>query len=329
MCDKKGGPVATRWVWSVGVLILLAALSPDFAFAQGDGPRMHWKGMLTETNLFSFTYLNVSANANPADMSRTVVPGANFDANLALLGYSRSFSFFGRTAVGTILWPVGNLNGAITSPIPLQDSARGFGDPMLQLDVNLFGTPAMRNMPPLLRYEPVFTLDLVLALLFPIGEYDTSSPVNIGQNRWYGRIGVPLMGSLTGWVPGHRTTLELLPAVWLFSDNDNFVGQTLRNKPLFELEGHVTRDFTESLWGSLDAVWYYGAKATIDGVSAENLNDLGVGFTLGYQITGNLMLTAGYTATVFQRSTALDLGVFRFNIVFGWHRLLEGLNRLN
>ena len=209
--------MATRWVWSVGVLILLAALSPDFAFAQGDGPRMHWKGMLTETNLFSFTYLNVSANANPADMSRTVVPGANFDANLALLGYSRSFSFFGRTAVGTILWPVGNLNGAITSPIPLQDSARGFGDPMLQLDVNLFGTPAMRRMPGLLRYEPVFTLDLVLDLLFPIGEYDTSSPVNIGQNRWYGRIGVPLMGSLTGWVPGRRTTLELLPAVWVFS----------------------------------------------------------------------------------------------------------------
>jgi len=25
----------------------------------------------------------------------------------------------------------------------------------------------------------------------------------------------------------------------------------------------------------------------------------------------------------------LDLGVFRFNLVFGWHRLLEGINRLD
>ena len=327
--------MATRWVWSVGVLILLAALSPDFAFAEGDGPRMHWKGMLTKTNLFSFTYLNASANANPADPSLTVVPGANFDANLALLGYSRSFSFFGRTAVGAILWPVGNLNGEFTSPVPLQDSALGFGDPMLQLDVNLFGTPAMRRMPDLLRYEPVFTLDLLLDLMIPIGEYDTNSPVNIGQNRWYGRIGVPLMASLTGWVPGRRTTLELLPAVWLFgptgagSPHDNFGGQAVENKPLFQLEGHVTRDFTESFWGSLDTVWYYGAKATIADVSAQNLNDLGVGFTLGYQIIDALTLTAGYTATVFQRSTALDLGVFRINLIFGWHRLLEGLNRLD
>jgi hypothetical protein len=327
--------MATRWAWSVGVLILVTALSPDFAFAQGDGPRTHWKGMLTKTNLMSLTYLNVSSNASPTDPSRTVVPGANFDANLALLGYSRSFSFFGRAAVGTILWPVGNLNGGFTSPAPLQDSARGFGNPILALDVNLFGTPAMGRMPELLRYEPVFTLDLVLDVAFPIGEYDSNSPVNIGQNRWYGRIGVPLMGSLTGWVPGRRTTLELLPTVWLFgptgagTPHDNFLGQTVKNKPLFELEGHLTRDFTESFWGSLDTVWYYGAEATIASVSAQNLNDLGVGFTLGYQVTGNLMLTAGYTANVFQRSEALDLGVFRFNLVFGWHRLLEGIKRLD
>jgi hypothetical protein len=322
--------MATRWVWSVGVLILVTvtALSPDFAFAQGDGPRAHWKGMLTKTNLMSLTYLNMSSNANPADPAKTVEPGANFNANLALLGYSRSFSFFGRTAVGSILWPVGNLNGEFTSPVPLRDSATGYGNPTLALDVNLFGTPAVRNLPELMRYEPVFTLDLTLDIAFPIGEYDSNTPVNIGQNRWYGSIGVPLMGSLTGWVPGRRTTLELLPTVWLFGPNNDFLGQTVKNKPLFELEGHVTRDFTEAFWGSLDTVWYYGAKVKVDGVSAQNLNDLGVGFTLGYQVTANLMLTAGYTANVFQRSTALDLGVFRFNLVYGWHRLLQGMKRV-
>jgi len=34
------------------------------------------------------------------------------------------------------------------------------------------------------------------------------------------------------------------------------------------------------------------------GLSGEELSELGVGFTIGYQINDNLMLTAGYAATV-------------------------------
>jgi hypothetical protein len=208
------------------------------------------------------------------------------------------------------------------------DSARGFGDPTLQLDLNLIGAPAMKNVPDLLRYEPDYTLDLVATLAIPIGEYDDGSPANIGQNRWYGRVGLPLMINLGDWVPGHRTTLEFLPAVWFFDDNDDFLGQTVENDVLFQLEGHLTRDFTEEFWGSLDAVYYLGGEPTIGGLSGEELDELGVGFTLGYQINDNLMLTAGYTATLDDGMDDLDMGVFRINLVYGWHQLLEGIDRL-
>ena len=122
--------------------------------------------------------------------------------------------------------------------------------------------------------------------------------------------------------------MEFLPAVWFFDENDNFLGQTVKNDPLFQLEGHLTRDFTEGLWGSLDAVYYAGGESTIGGLSGAALNDLAVGFTLGYQINNNLRLTAGYTATVDDGIDDLDMGVFRINLVYGWHQLLEGIDRL-
>ena len=188
--------------------------------------------------------------------------------------------------------------------------------------------PAMKNLPDLLEYEPDFTVDLVFTLGTPIGEYDEDSAANIGQNRWYGRVGAPVMISLRDWVPGRRTTLELLPAVWFFEDNDDFLGWTVENDPLLQFESHLTRDFTETFWGSLDAVWYQGAESTLTGVSSEELDDLGVGFTFGYQINDNLMLSAGYTATVQDGPGDLDLGVFRISLIYGWHRLIEGINRL-
>jgi hypothetical protein len=321
--------MTNRWLWGIGVLMLVAAALPRPAFAQGDGPRTHWKEMLTGTNLVNLTYLHGSGNVNPLDPTKTVQPSADFDVDIALIGYSRSFSLFGRTAIGSLLVPVGGLGAEVAGAVvSVKDSANGFGDPLLQLDLNLFGTPAMRNIPELLRYEPDFTVDLVFDLAIPIGEYDDDSAANIGQNRWYGRVGAPVMISLRDWVPGRRTTLELLPAVWFFEDNDDLMDSTLKNNPLFQLEAHLTHDFTEGFWGSFDAVWYTGAKSTIGGLTGDKLNDLGLGFTLGYNVTDNLMLIAGYTATLENKPGDLDLGVFRINLVYGWHRLLEGIGRL-
>ncbi len=103
----------------------------------------------------------------------------------------------------------------------------------------------------------------------------TARPLNLGQNRWYGRLGFPVVWQLGSWVPGRRTTLELLPAVWLFGPNDDYVGKTLETDPLFQVDAHLTRDFTEHFWGSLDGVWYTGGAATIDGVEGEKLEQPG------------------------------------------------------
>jgi len=259
-----------------------------------------------------------------------VTPGANFSATLAMPGYARTFSLLGRAAVASIILPVGRVSGEVTvGAITFMQQTGGYGDPMIEFDVNILGPRAQKNIPDVLRYEPRLSVDLLADLALPIGEYDSSQPLNIGQNRWYGRLGVPIAWQLGPWVPGRRTTLEFLPSVWFFGDNDDYVGQTLETDPAFELDVHLTRDFAERFWGSLDALWYVGGQSSIDGASGEKINNVGIGLTLGYSINDNLGLTLGYKSTVNDNSSEdLRMDLFMASLVVGWHPLVEGSRRL-
>ncbi len=317
------------WWWLVVVTMLaLGALCPLQALAQVPA-RFYWD-TLSNANAVPLIVESVSGNTNPFDPAHTVTPGANFDATLALPGYARTFSLLDRAAMAAILLPMGRISGEVTAAgRTFNQSTNGFGDPMLEFNINVLGPPAQKNIPDALRYEPGFSVDLLADLALPIGEYESSQPLNIGQNRWYGRLGLPIIWQLGPWVPGRRTTLEFLPAVWFFGTNDDYVGQTLKTDPLFQLDAHLTRDFTEQLWGSLDAAWYNGGQASINGVAGEKLNNLGFGLTLGYQINDNLNLTFGYKSTVHDDAPGdLRMDVFMVSLVYGWHPLLEGARRL-
>jgi len=317
------------WLWLVvATMLAMGALCPPQALAQVPA-RFYWK-TLSDANAVPVIVNSLSGNTNPFDPAHTVAPGANVDATLALAGYARTFSLFDRSAMAAVLLPMGRVSGTVTAAgRSFNQSANGFGDPMIEFDINILGPPAQKNIPDVLRYEPGFSVDLLADLAIPIGEYDSSKPLNIGQNRWYGRLGMPVVWQLGPWVPGRRTTLEFLPAVWFFGENDNYVGQTLKTDPLFQLDAHLTRDLTERFWGSIDGAWYYGGKASVNGVSGNALNNLGVGLTLGYQINDNLNLTVGYMSTVNDSAPGdLRMDKFMVSLVFGWHPLIEGMRRL-
>lgn len=273
---------------------------------------------------------SISGNTNPFDLSHNVTAGANFDATMAMVGYAQTFSLFDRSAMAAVILPMGRISGdVVVGGKTFNQRASGFGDPMLEFDINLIGPPSQKNIPDAMRYEPGFSLDLLADLALPIGEYDNTKQLNIGQNRWYGRLGMPVTIQLGPWVPGRRTTLEFLPAVWIFGDNTDYVGQTMKTDPMYQLDAHLTRDFTEHAWGAVDASWYSGGQATINGVKGSKLNNLGVGLTLGYTVNDNLNLTVGYKSTVNDKATGdLSMDSFMVTLVFGWHPLIEGSKRL-
>jgi len=309
-------------------LLAVGALASPQVLAQVPG-RFYWHS-LVGANAVPLIFNSLTGNTNPFDPAHIVVPGASFDATLAMMGYAHTFSLGDRSAMAAIILPMGRVSGdASLAGLTASQSASGFGDPMVEFAVNVIGPKAQRNIPDATRYEPGFSMDLIADLAIPIGEYNSNQALNIGQNRWYGRLGAPIVWQLGDWVPGRRTTLEFLPAVWLFGNNTDYVGQTLKTDPLFQLDAHLTRDFTANVWGAIDVSWYKGGQATIDGVAGTKLNNLGGGFTLGYTINDNLNLTVGYKST-FNSNNPGDLRMdgFMISFTYGWHPLVEGMKRL-
>ncbi len=297
--------------------------------AQGDGPRFYWKSLMG-TNAIPLIHTSMGGNANPMDPSHNVLPGSNFESETTMAGYAKLLPLFNRAAMVSALVPMGRITGDVSlNGLDYKKTTRGYGDPMLQFGMNVIGPKPIMNIPDMLRYKPGFSADIIGTLAIPVGNYDNTSPINIGQNRWYGRIGTPIVWQFGNWVPGERTTLEFLPAVWLFGDNDDFVGKTMETEPMYQLEAHLTRDFMERSWGSLDVTSYTGGKATIDDVEGKALNNLGVGGTLGYQVNENMQLTASYSSTVNDNdSEDLKMDSFRVTLTYGWHSLVEGMRRL-
>jgi Putative MetA-pathway of phenol degradation len=324
--DRMNPVACLRWI--AVTMLAIGTLCPLEAQSQVP-PRFYWK-TLSGGNAVPLIYESMSGNVNPFDPALRVTPGATFDGTLALAGYAHTFTLFERSAMAAVILPMGRLSGEVLVADEMaKQSASGFGDPMIEFDINVIGPKAQKSIPDVLRYEPGFSVDVLADLAIPIGEYDNSQPLNIGQNRWYGRVAFPVVWQLGAWVPGRRMTLEFLPAVWLFGDNTDFAGTTMKTDPIFQLDAHLTRDFTEHLWGSLDAVWYNGGKATIDGVEGSKLNNYGLGLTFGYQINDNMGLTFTYKSTASDKAPDdLQMDVFMISLVSGWHPIIEGMKRL-
>lgn len=295
----------------------------------GTPARFYWKGLIG-SKAVPVMDMRMTGNANLADPSYMVIPDANFEAHITVVGFAQTFPLAERAATIAVLLPVGNISGeGNLLGNSFNESVSGFGDPMVEFNINVIGPKAIKNIPEYIRYEPGFSLDVIVDVAFPIGEYDNTQSINIGQNRWYGRVGTPIVWQLGPWISSQRTTLEFLPSIWLFSDNDDFVGRTLSTEPIFELDAHLTHDFHKDLWGAIDMTWITGGEATLDGVSGEELDMLSAGFTVGYQINENLQFTTGYSASINDSDpTDLRMDTFMMSLVFGWHPLIDGMNRL-
>jgi hypothetical protein len=316
-------------VWII-VAIVLGMFSSMAANAQVP-PRFYWK-TLQGTNAVPVIAMIGSGNSNPLDPSNMFDPSANLSADIVIAGYAKMFPVGNKAAMLAVLMPMGRIDGDFLAGGSLsRESSSGFGDPMIEFNMNLIGPPPIMNLPDMLRYEPGFSLDLVVDVAFPLGQYDNTQSLNLGQNRWYGRIGTPIIWQLGPWIPDSRTTLEIFPSVWLFGDNDDLVGQNLSSDPTFELEAHLTRNFTSTFWGSVDATYTTSGDATIAGTTTSGSDMTLAGFTLGYQLNDSMQLTIGYKSTLNNDSGSSDpqMSTFMISFTTGWHRLLEGAGRLH
>ncbi|MDC1287162.1 transporter [Gammaproteobacteria bacterium] len=314
---------------SISVLTLLLLIAVPLGSLAGTPARFYWKDLIG-IEAFPVIYMDMSGNANPLDPSHRVEAETSFEAQVAIAGYARTFTAFDQSAMAAVLVPVGRVSASSSvNGLGFSESANGLGDPTFEFVVNMIGSDPIMNIPDAIRYEPGFSMDLLVDVIAPLGEYDEDKSINLGQNRWMSRVGTPIVWQLGDWIPGRRAALELLPSIWFFGDNDDFVGGDLSTDPKFQLEGHLTRDFHQNFWGSFDFNWMKGAESSVNGIEGDEIDVVGVGFTFGYQINANLQFTGGYMASINDNDPGdLSMDSFMLTLVFGQHPLVEGMKRL-
>ena len=315
------------------ILLLMAVFGT--AQAGDDGARAYWK-MMEDTNFLSYQKLEFNADSSGSqfDPSFGIYPNSETDMNLFMLMYGRQVNLLGRSAMVTASIYGGDISSEIgVDPFDsesgrVRQTANGFVDPSLGLTINLYGAPNLANFYDVSNYEPKLTVDVSTLITIPIGEYEGSSAVNLGQNRWWGRIALPVVYYLGSYAPLYRTSIEVTPSVLVFAKNDDFLGQEMENDPLLQLEAHATHDITRTLFGSIDFMWRQGFDTELDG------NDVGdelelktLGFTVDYTISDNATVRFSYHSN-FIDDDELDADMVRFQFNYGWNALVENVKQL-
>ena len=102
----------------------------------------------------------------------------------------------------------------------------------------------------------------------------------------------------------------------------------MENDPMYQLEAHLTHDFTRTFWGSLDLLYRGGFQTEIDGVDVgDDINIGNLGFTLSYEINDNMSIRTGYSSNVFGDDD-LDNSMFRLQFIYGWNKADENMKKL-
>jgi hypothetical protein len=138
-----------------------------------------------------------------------------------------------------------------------------------------------------------------LRVTVPLGQYDSDKLLNIGSNRWSFKPEVGISKAVG------RFTLELIAGATFYTQNDEFLGRTLEQEPIYSLQGHLLYDLPRNVWGALDVVWYRGGRTAVNDVKADNLQEsVRVGGTLALPLDRHNSIKVYGSTDVYSRTGA-------------------------
>jgi hypothetical protein len=244
------------------------------------------------------------------------IADADFNQSTGAVAYVRSFNLFGQSAKFDVIAPISVFSAhALVNGQPHEREMSGFGDPRFRVSMNLFGAPAL-TVKEFANYKQDLIVGTSLQVSAPLGQYDDTKLLNLGNNRWSFR---PELGFSKTWGPW---TLEVAPSATFFTANpDFFNGKKFEQAPLYVVRANLIHNFASGVWISLDGIYFRGARTTVDGDKGNNEQEnVRAGVTLAVPIDrqNSIKLNVGtgiYTRTGSQFS----------NIGIGWqYRWGEG-----
>jgi hypothetical protein len=199
--------------------------------------------------------------------------------NSAVVGYVRTLDLWGKSGKFDIILPYSWADGS--AKLAGEGRTRkvsGFNDPRLRFSMLLYGAPAL-SLEEFRDYTSDVIVGTSLEITPPLGQYDSDKLLNIGTNRWSFK---PELGVSKAWGP---LTFELATGVRFYTDNNDFLdGRTLEVGPIYSVQGHLIYSVTPGIWLGLNALYYTGGRAIIDGRKGQSLENARIGLTVALPI---------------------------------------------
>ena len=211
-------------------------------------------------------------------------------------GLGGTFALWDRLASAAIIVPYIDATATgLVNEVPERADRAGMGDLRLRLTLSLLPGSA-QDVTAFKRAPPDRTLGVSMVVSAPTGEYFPEKLVNLSSNRWAVR---PEFGGSRRF---GRWNLDGSLGVWLYDDNDEFLGSRVRSQdPLTTLQGHLSYTFAPRLWLGASGTWYTGGTTSVDGVSDRNRQGnsragLTLAIPVGQQNSVKLAWSTGVTA---------------------------------
>jgi hypothetical protein len=162
---------------------------------------------------------------------------------------------------------------------PRQRHVSGLWDPKVRLSIDLYGAPAL-TAKEFASYRQNWILGASLQIGLPVGQYDDQRVVNLGNHRWSAKPEIGVSKAMG------RFVVDLAAGATFYTDNDDYPGGRTRSQdPVYALQAHLVYTFVSRIWLAVDANYYLGGAAKIDGVgSSDRLSSSRLGTTLSLPI---------------------------------------------
>ena len=189
---------------------------------------------------------------------------AELDVHGPVAAYARSFGVAGRSAKVDVIVPYGFLSGtAELGGEPVAREISGLWDPRIRFSMSLWGAPAL-SAREFATWRQDWIVGWSVQVGLPLGQYDETRLVNLGNNRWAVKPELGVSKLLGRW------NFEAAVGVTFYGDNDDFFGGQLREQePVYALQTHVVHTFPSRIWVALDANYYTGGAVSLDGVETD------------------------------------------------------------
>ena len=205
---------------------------------------------------------------------------AQFHTNTEVVGYVRSLGVWGNSAKFDVVVPYTSFSGhALVGGQQKEREVSGFNDPLFRFSMNFYGAPAL-SVKEFAGYKQDLIIGASLQVSAPLGQYDDTKLINIGNNRWSFK---PQLGISKAW---GAWTVEVAPGATFYTDNTDFnKGGTFEQDPVYSVQGHLIYGFQSGIWIGLNGTYFTGGRTTVNGVTGDTLQtNSRVGLTLALPV---------------------------------------------